>query len=109
MIGENLQGYCRFRRILSDSRFLVGRGSDSRYLVGGGTLGAMEPQAVRATELRYCTETGDEVVTDLAGADASLIVEGAPVREFAWRPHQGHYPGWLDGNDAVVGGLREPA
>ena len=55
----------------------------------------MEPQALRATELRYCTETGDEVVTDLAGADASLIVVGAPVREFAWRPHQGHYPGWL--------------
>ncbi len=45
-------------------------------LSGGGTLGAMEPQALRATELRYCTETGDEVVTDLAGADAPLIVVG---------------------------------
>lgn len=56
----------------------------------------MEPRtASRSPELRYCTASGDEVMTTLDGVDVATVVEGAPVREFSWRPKQGNYPGWL--------------
>ena len=56
----------------------------------------MEPRtASGTTELRYCTASGDEVTTTLDGVDVATVAEGAPVREFSWRPKQGNYPGWL--------------
>lgn len=55
----------------------------------------MEAIAPRATELRYRTESGDEVITNLADAEPALISVGTPVREFSWHPKQGNYPGWL--------------
>ncbi|MBC7273661.1 MAG: TnsA-like heteromeric transposase endonuclease subunit [Streptomyces sp.] len=53
------------------------------------------PKALGSTELRYCTASGDEVVTSLADVEVAAVVGGSPVREFSWRPRQGNYPGWL--------------
>ena len=64
-------------------------------LSGWGTLVCMEPKVLRATELRYRTDGGDEVVTSLADVDVCAVAAGSPVRDFSWRPRQGNYPGWL--------------
>lgn len=55
----------------------------------------MEPRALRATELRYCTGSGDEVATTVGDVDAAAVAAGSPVREFGWRRRQRSYPGWL--------------
>jgi hypothetical protein len=55
----------------------------------------VEPDTLRLTELRYCRAEDDEVVTTVAEADVTALAQGWPVREFAWHPHQGNYPGWL--------------
>lgn len=56
----------------------------------------MEPRtAPGSTELRYCTASGDEVVTTLGGVEVSAVADGSPVREFSWRARQVNYPGWL--------------
>jgi len=46
-------------RVISDLR--VGRVSCCRLLVERGHAEGMQPQALRATELRYFTGVGDEV------------------------------------------------
>ena len=48
---------------------------------------------LRLTELRYCRAEDDEAVTTVAEADVTAWAQGVPVREFAWHPHQGNYPG----------------
>ena len=48
---------------------------------------------LRLTELRYCRAEDDEAVTTVAEADVTALAQGWPVREFAWHPHQGNYPG----------------
>lgn len=55
----------------------------------------MELDALRLMELRYCGADGDEVVTTVAEANVTALAQGWPVREFAWHPRQGNYPGWL--------------
>lgn len=65
----------------------------------------MELEALPATELRYCTQVGDEVVTTLAEVDVAAVCQGIPVREFSWHRRQGNYPGWLwtATTDSMVG------